>query len=79
MPQQLRTRAVRDRRPLLLNGPKPVFRRRVRGCYVVMVRTGADGPGGISTLVIEGDTPGCRSRQRAQDGLERAADPGRNL
>ena len=26
--------------------------------YVVMVRTGADGPGGISTLVIEGDTPG---------------------
>src|SRR5438034_10229792 len=23
-----------------------------------MVRTGGDGPGGISTLVIEGDTPG---------------------
>ena len=23
-----------------------------------MVRTGGDGPGGISTLVVEGDTPG---------------------
>ena len=26
--------------------------------YVVMVRTGMDGPGGISTIVVEGDTPG---------------------
>src|SRR5260370_1343272 len=30
----------------------------IGGVYVVMVRTGGDGPGGISTLVIEGDTPG---------------------
>src|SRR6202022_3196682 len=26
--------------------------------YVVMVRTGGEGPGGISTLVVEGDTSG---------------------
>ena len=29
-----------------------------RHLYVVMVRTGGEGPGGISTLVVEGDTPG---------------------
>src|SRR3954454_17176438 len=55
----LRTRAVREGDHYVLNGQKQFISGAGRGdVYVVMVRTGADGPGGISTLVIEGDTPG---------------------
>jgi alkylation response protein AidB-like acyl-CoA dehydrogenase len=55
----LRTRAVRDGDHYVLNGQKQFISGAGKGdLYVVMVRTGADGPGGISTLVIEGDTPG---------------------
>src|SRR5213083_1085027 len=55
----LRTRAVRDGDHYVLNGQKQFISGAGSGdVYVVMVRTGADGPGGISTLVIEGDTPG---------------------
>src|SRR6202163_1238197 len=55
----LRTRAVRDGDHYVLNGQKQFISGAGRGdVYVVMVRTGSDGPGGISTLVIEGDTPG---------------------
>ena len=55
----LRTRAVRDGDHYVLNGQKQFISGAGRGdIYVVMVRTGGDGPGGISTLVIEGDTPG---------------------
>ena len=55
----LRTRAVRDGDHYVLNGQKQFISGAGKGdVYVVMVRTGSDGPGGISTLVIEGDTPG---------------------
>ena len=55
----LRTRAVRDGDHYVLNGQKQFISGAGKGdLYVVMVRTGDDGPGGISTLVVEGDTPG---------------------
>src|SRR5437588_613518 len=55
----LRTRAVRDGDHYVLNGQKQFISGAGAGdVYVVMVRTGADGPGGISTLIVEGDTPG---------------------
>ena len=55
----LRTRAVRDGDHYVLNGQKQFISGAGKGdVYVVMVRTGEGGPGGISTLVIEGDTPG---------------------
>src|SRR5918994_446374 len=55
----LRTRAVRDGDHYVLNGQKQFISGAGKGdLYVVMVRTGGDGPGGISTLVIDGDTPG---------------------
>src|ERR1700735_5535980 len=54
-----RARAVRDGDHYVLNGQKQFISGAGKGdIYVVMVRTGDDGPGGISTLVIEGDTPG---------------------
>jgi butyryl-CoA dehydrogenase len=50
---------VRDGDHYVLNGQKQFISGAGGGdLYVVMVRTGADGPGGISTLVVEGDTPG---------------------
>lgn len=55
----LRTRAVRDGDHYILNGQKQfISGAGASGLYVVMVRTGGDGPAGISTLVVEGDTPG---------------------
>src|ERR1700743_1349563 len=55
----LRTRAVRDGDHYVLNGQKQFISGAGGGdLYVVMVRTGGDGPGGISTIVVEGDTPG---------------------
>ncbi|MFL6825195.1 MAG: acyl-CoA dehydrogenase family protein [Bradyrhizobium sp.] len=49
----------RDGDHYVLNGQKQFISGAGSGdVYVVMVRTGADGPGGISSLVIEGDTPG---------------------
>src|SRR6202048_2506726 len=55
----LRTPAIRDGDQYVLNGQKQFISGAGKGdVYVVMVRTGSDGPGGISTLVIEGDTPG---------------------
>src|ERR1700676_5105805 len=55
----LRTRAVRDGDHYVLNGQKQFISGAGGGdLYVVMVRTGEGGPGGISTLVVEGDTPG---------------------
>ncbi|GAB1582366.1 isobutyryl-CoA dehydrogenase [Phyllobacterium phragmitis] len=55
----LRTRAVRDGDHYVLNGAKQF----ISGAgdsdlYVTMVRTGEDGPKGISALVIPKDTPG---------------------
>src|ERR1700743_1562660 len=55
----LRTRAVRDGDHYVLNGQKQFISGAGKSdLYVVMVRTGGEGPGGISTLVIDGDTPG---------------------
>src|SRR5271169_4423362 len=55
----LTTRAVRVGDHYVLNGQKQFISGAGAGdIYVVMVRTGGDGPGGISTLVVEGDTPG---------------------
>src|SRR2546430_3608742 len=54
----LRTRAVPDGDHYVLNGQKQFISGAGKGDpYVVMVRTGRDGPGGISALVIGGDTP----------------------
>lgn len=55
----LKTKAVRDGDHYVLNGAKQF----ISGAgdneiYVVMVRTGEDGPKGISTLIVEKDTPG---------------------
>lgn len=55
----LKTRATRDGDHYVVNGVKQF----ISGAgdadvYVVMARTGADGAGGISTLVIEKDAPG---------------------
>jgi alkylation response protein AidB-like acyl-CoA dehydrogenase len=56
----LRTRASRDGDHYVLNGQKQFISGagNPHGFYIVMARTGADGPKGISTLVVERDTPG---------------------
>lgn len=55
----LKTRAVRDGDHYILNGSKAFISGGGRSdIYVVMVRTGEDGPKGISTLVVEKDSPG---------------------
>ncbi len=55
----LRTTAKRDGDVYVLNGTKQFISGAGAGdLYVVMVRTGGEGPGGISTLVVEGNTPG---------------------
>jgi len=55
----LGTRAVRDGDHYVLNGQKQfISGAGASDLYVAMVRTGDKGSGGISTLVIEGNTPG---------------------
>src|SRR4051812_36263876 len=55
----LRTRAVRDGDSYVVNGQKQFISGAGAGdLYVVMVRTGGDGPSGVSALVVPGDTPG---------------------
>jgi alkylation response protein AidB-like acyl-CoA dehydrogenase len=55
----LRTRAVRDGDDYVLDGQKQfISGAGASDVYVVMVRTGAGGPKGISTLVVPADTPG---------------------
>ena len=55
----LGTRAVRDGDHYVLNGQKQFISGAGKSdIYVVMARTGGNGAGGISTLVVEGDTPG---------------------
>src|SRR3546814_6059417 len=61
----LKTRAVRDGDHYVLNGSKAF----ISGCstsdvYVCMVRTGGDGPKGISCLVVEKDAPGLSFGRR---------------
>ena len=55
----LSTRAVRDGDHYVLNGQKQFISGAGKSdIYVVMARTGGNGAGGISTLVVEGDAPG---------------------
>jgi alkylation response protein AidB-like acyl-CoA dehydrogenase len=55
----LRTTARRDGDVYVLNGTKQFISGAGAGdLYVVMVRTGGEGPSGISTLVVEGNLPG---------------------
>ncbi|MGB2923254.1 MAG: acyl-CoA dehydrogenase family protein [Mycobacterium sp.] len=55
----LRTRAVRDGSDWVLDGVKQfISGAGVSDVYVVMARTGAEGPRGISAFIVEKDTPG---------------------
>jgi acyl-CoA dehydrogenase len=55
----LRTRAVRDGDHYVVNGSKTFITSGMRADFLtVAVRTGGPGMGGVSLLVIEGDTPG---------------------
>ncbi len=55
----LRTKAVRDGDKYVINGSKAfISGAGASDVYVVMVRTGEAGPKGISTLIVEKDTPG---------------------
>ena len=55
----MRSRAVRDGDHYVLNGSKAfISGAGVSDLYVVMCRTGEEGPKGISTLIVEKDTPG---------------------
>lgn len=55
----LKTKAVRDGDFYVVNGSKQfISGAGVNDLYVTMVRTGVDGPKGISCLVIEKDMPG---------------------
>jgi alkylation response protein AidB-like acyl-CoA dehydrogenase len=55
----LRTKAVRDGEHYVLDGVKQfISGAGASDVYVVMARTGGDGPRGISAFVIEKDTPG---------------------
>jgi alkylation response protein AidB-like acyl-CoA dehydrogenase len=55
----LRTRAVRDGDHYVLNGAKAFISGGGHSnVYVSMVRTGGDGPGGISCIVVPSDAPG---------------------
>ena len=55
----LRTSARRDGDHYVVNGEKTFITSGMRADYITTaVRTGGAGPGGVSLLVIEGDTPG---------------------
>ena len=55
----LRTKAVRDGDHYVVNGSKAFISGGSAGeIYVVMLRTGGEGAAGISTLVVDGATPG---------------------
>jgi acyl-CoA dehydrogenase len=55
----IRTTARRDGDHYIVNGEKTFITSGIRADYVTTaVRTGGPGPGGVSLLLIEGDTPG---------------------
>lgn len=55
----LRTRAVREGDHYVVSGQKQfISGAGANDLYVVMVRTGGEGAGGVSTLVVDRDTPG---------------------
>ena len=87
----LKTRAVRDGDSYLVTGSKQFISGAGENeVYVVMVRTGEDGPKGISCLVIEKDMPGVsfgaqerklgwHSQPTAQLILDNVSVPAENL
>ena len=55
----LQTKARRDGDHYVIRGEKTFITSGMRAdCYTVAVRTGGEGPGGVSLLVIERDSPG---------------------
>ncbi|MBV6632753.1 MAG: isobutyryl-CoA dehydrogenase [Alphaproteobacteria bacterium] len=61
----LKTKAERDGDFYVLNGSKAfISGGSTSDVYVVMVRTGDDGPKGISCLIVEKDTPGLSFGQK---------------
>jgi alkylation response protein AidB-like acyl-CoA dehydrogenase len=87
----LKTRAVRDGEHYVVTGSKAFISGGGENeIYVVMVRTGAEGPKGISALVIEKDMPGVsfganekklgwRSQPTAQVNFDGVRVPAENL
>ena len=71
----LRTKAVRDGDDYVIDGVKQfISGAGSSDVYVVMARTGGDGPRGISAFIVEKGTPGLSfGADEAQDGLERPA------
>ncbi len=71
----LRTRAVRDNEDYVLNGTKQfISGAGATDLYVIMARTGGEGPSGVSALLVpEGRARPVLRRDGAQDGLERPA------
>ena len=71
----LRTKAVRDGDEYVLDGVKQfISGAGASDAYVVMARTGSDGPRGISAFVVERDTPGV-SFGAAEDKMGWHAQP----
>ncbi len=61
----LKTRAVRDGEDYVLNGSKAfISGGSISDIYVCMVRTGGDGPNGISCVVVEKGAPGLSFGQQ---------------
>ncbi len=71
----IRTRAERRGDRYVLNGTKNfVTQGSVAGVYVVLARTGTEGPGGISAFVVDRDTPGLRVGKKEDKLGLRASD-----
>ncbi len=71
----LRTRADRRGDRYVLNGTKAfVTQGSVAGVYVVLARTGGEGPQGISAFVVERGTPGLRVGKKEDKLGLRASD-----
>jgi alkylation response protein AidB-like acyl-CoA dehydrogenase len=71
----LRTKAVRDGSNYVLDGVKQfISGAGTSDVYVVMARTGGEGPRGISTFLVEKGHAGIEFRRpRTEDGLARPA------
>ena len=65
----LRTKARRDGDHYVVSGEKTFITSGMRADYLtVAVRTGGEGPGGVSLLLIEGNTPGLSRTKRKKRG-----------
>src|SRR3954454_23362897 len=72
----LRTRARRDGDHYVVTGEKTFITSGMRADYLtVAVRTGGEGAGGVSLLLIEGDTPGLSGTRLKKNGLLAADSP----